>query len=316
MTPFGPMGFVLFAALGVALLATFFLWHPVAADVKKRVDVLVGGVAERAREDRAELAAPRSRIDILKQFFMLGMPRKWGVGSRPLTFLLAALTAGAVTWLVCQSMIGLPLWLTVPLMVVGGWSGAHILARLEQGKSDERFTELFPEAIDMIVRMLRAGLPVSGAIRTVAKEAQPPVNRIFASLADQIAIGMTFEDALGIGSERIGLPDFRFFAAAVALQHTTGGNLVTTLETLSEIIRRRRAVRLKARAATAEVRMSAYVLGAMPFCVFGALIFVNPDYLKPLVTDSRGNVMLFIAIALLASAFLIMRRMMRSVSRT
>jgi len=307
------VAFLLFAVSGAAILTLLFLWHPISADVKRRVDSLVGGVAVRARESRGEVAAPQSRLLILRQFVTLGMPRKWGVASPPVTLALAGATAAAAVWLLSRSAFGLPTLMAFPLVAIGAWFGPHLLARMEQGKAEKRFVDLFPEAIDMIVRMLRAGLPVSAAIRTVAKEAPAPINGIFAALADQIEIGMSFEDALGIGSERIGLPDFRFFAAAVALQHTTGGNLVATLEILGEIIRRRRVVRMKARAATAEVRMSAYVLGALPFLVFGALIFVNPGYLTPLVTDPRGNVMLIAAFSMLLIAFLSMRSMMRSV---
>lgn len=316
MSDLASIAFIVIASSGAALLTIFFFWQPASADIKKRVDVLVGGVAARARENRGEIAVHRGRMDALTQIFTLGMPRKWGVAARPLTFVLASVAACAVAVLFCFITLKLPLWLAIPLVALASWLGPHILARMQQGKADKRFVDLFPEAIDMIVRMLRAGLPVSAAIRTVAQEAPAPVNGVFASLADQIDIGMSFEDALGIGSERIGLPDFRFFAAAVALQHTTGGNLVTTLEILGEIIRRRRVVRMKARAATAEVRMSAYVLGALPILVFGELILVNPTYLRPLITDPRGNVILAIAISLLLTAFLTMRHMMRGVLHT
>ena len=244
---------------------------------------------------------------------MLGMPRKWGVSSRPLTFVLAGITAGGAAWLLSHSALGFPVWMAAPLVAAAAWIGPNVLAKMEQGRADKRFVDLFPDAIDMIVRMLRAGLPVSTAIRTVATESPAPIDGVFRALADEIDIGMSFEDALGIGSERIGLPDFRFFAAAVALQHTTGGNLVATLEILVEIIRRRRVVRMKAKAATAEVRMSAYVLGAMPFGVFGVLVILNPGYLTPLLTDRRGNIMLVVGVGLLLAAFLTMRRMMRSV---
>jgi tight adherence protein B len=314
MAQVGIIAIVLLAASAAALLVAFFLWNSVSAEVNRRVDVLAGGMAARALENRGEIPVPYSELDILKYLFTLGMPRKWGVDARPLTFALASLTAGATAWLLSQAMHGLPVWIRIALVALCAWLGPHLLARMEQGKAEKRFVDLFPDAIDMIVRMLRASLPVGVAIRTVGKEAPAPINCVFSSLADQIEIGITFEDALGIGSQRIGLPDFRFFAAAVALQHTTGGNLITTLEILGEIIRRRHAIRMKARAATAEVRMSAYVLGSMPFFVFGALFFVNPKYLTPLFVDPRGKVILVVSFSLLLGAFVTMRRMMRSVT--
>ena len=108
---------------------------------------------------------------------------------------------------------------------------------------------------------------------------------IFTNLADQMAIGITFEDALAVAGERVGLPDFRFFVVAVALQRATGGNLASTLEILSEIMRKRRAMRMKAKAVTGEVRMSAYVLGSMPFFIIGGLLVMTPDYLQPLIAE-------------------------------
>jgi tight adherence protein B len=102
----------------------------------------------------------------------------------------------------------------------------------------------------------------------------------------------------------------------VALQQTTGGNLAVTLETLSEIIRKRRAVRLKAKAATAEIRASAMVLGAIPFFIVGVLLVVSPGYLQPLITDPRGNIIIGAAVLGLVLAFVTMRTMMRSAMRT
>jgi tight adherence protein B len=169
-----------------------------------------------------------------------------------------------------------------------------------------------PDAIDMVVRVVRAGLPVGVAIRTVGQEAEPPLSTVFVKIADQADIGRPLGQALATTSETVGNPDFRFFAVAVALQQATGGNLTATLETLSEIIRRRRAVRLKARAATAEVRISGIVLGAIPFVVAGALLMVAPTYLAPLFADPRGNIILGLALLGLLLAGITMRAMIRN----
>ncbi len=174
--------------------------------------------------------------------------------------------------------------------------------------------EAFPDTIDMVIRMLRAGVPITGAVRSVGEEAPPPVNELFANLADQMAIGITFEDALAKAGQRVGLPDFRFFVVAVSLQRATGGNLATTLDILSDIMRKRRAMRMKARATTGEVRMSAYVLGAIPFLVIGGLLVITPNYLEPLIDDPRGNVIIAMAVGSLVIGFGIIRHMMHSVT--
>ena len=148
-------------------------------------------------------------------------------------------------------------------------------------------------------------------ISTVGQEAEPPLSTVFVKIADQTDIGLPLDQALATTSDSVDNPDFRFFAVAVALQQATGGNLTVTLETLSQIIRKRRAVRLKARAATSEVRISGIVLGAIPFVVTGLLLTVAPDYLAPLFADPRGNIILGMAVLGLLLAGITMRAMMR-----
>jgi tight adherence protein B len=303
---------ILLAAAVAAGLGGFFLWRPASGEIARRVDALIGRAGRDGGIKRDRAFRDRG-LEFVKHIFLLGLPRTWGVHAGPIIFVLVALAAGAAAWFLCRFGLGLPPVAAAPLGAAGGWIAGHFLARAQQARAEQRFVDLLPDAIAMVVRMLRAGLPVSVTIRTVGKEAVSPVNHVFAALADQLEIGITFEDALGIAAERIGLPDFRFFAAAVALQHSTGGNLVATLEILAEIIRRRRVVRLKARAATAEVRLSAYVLGAIPLCVLGALVVLNPGYLTPLLSDPRGNFMLGVAFVMLLAAFVVMRQMMRGV---
>ena len=308
-----PVAMVLSAG-SVVLFAIFFLWNPVSERIRTRVDTLLTE-GRQGQEVLEGVFAPSTSMRFFKRLFMLGMPRKWGVNIRPLTLFLVGLVAGGFGWLLSRPVAGLPLVASLPLAAIAFWSVPNILARQRQSAADDRFVELFPEAIDMIVRVLRAGLPVTRAIRVVAQEAPAPINEVFASMADRVDIGMSFEDALAIASERIGLSDFGFFAAAVALQSATGGNIISTLEILADIIHRRHAVKMKARAATAEVRMSAYLLSSLPFIIFGLLAVVSPGYMAPLVADPRGNAILLLAGIMLLFAFLSMRYMMRSVAR-
>jgi tight adherence protein B len=304
---------IMLAAASAALAASVFLWRPVFEQIQRRLDMLaIGAPGARARAEH--VFTPSAGLSLLARVFVLGMPRKWGVSTTPLTLLLLGLVAGALTWLVAHQVARLPVAATLPLALIAFWLAPNILAKLEQGKADDRFVKLFPDAIDMMVRMLRASLPVQRAIRIVAEEAPAPMNGVFRSMADRLNIGVSFEDALAIESDRIGLADFRFFAAAIALQTTTGGNIVTSLEILADIIHRRHAVQMKAWAATAEVRMSTYVLSALPLVVLGALAIVTPAYMAPLISDPRGNLILLLVGALLLAALLSMRFMMRSVA--
>jgi len=225
------------------------------------------------------------------------------------------LVGAGASWLVLHSVLHLSNLFAPPLCLVATFLAPRTLLKHQQTGADKEFTEVFPDAIDMVIRMLRAGLPVGAAVRSVGEEAPPPVNEIFTSLADQMAIGISFEDALTDAGETVGLSDFKFFAVAISLQRATGGNLATTLDILSDLMRKRRAVRMKARATTGEVRMSAYILAAIPFLVIGGLLIMTPDYLNPLIHDPRGKVIIAVAVASLVSGFAIIRQMMLSVTR-
>lgn len=252
---------------------------------------------------------------LLRRFFTAGKPYTWGMHAGTMLMLLLFLCGAALAW--------------VPLVVVieAGTTAAtigclglgYVIPRLwlqrEQAASEQKFQELLPDTIDMAIRMLRAGMPIGVALRAIGAEAPPPVSTVFSRVADQMAIGIPFEVALSEAGEIIGLADFRFFAVATALQRATGGNLTATLDILSDIMRKRRAVRLKAKAATGEVRMSAYILGAMPFLIIGALVLMSPQYMQPLITDRRGNYILMAAAGSLLLGFGTMHRMMRSVTR-
>ncbi|MDR3470276.1 MAG: type II secretion system F family protein [Devosia sp.] len=308
---------IVLTLLAAAAFLGFAFWRPVPRDVRKRVDATIGATPTSS----AQLAQPRSsslrkRIEGFRHLFILGLDHSWGVHATAATLLLIGLIAGSGVWLLTRSLLGLPLPLALLLSAAAFWIAPNRFAAMQQDRADRAFLDLFPDAIDMIVRVLRAGLPVNAAIRTVAHDTPPPLSEIFTAVADQVDIGITFEDALGISSDRTGLADYRFFAAAVGLQRKTGGNLITALEILVDMIRRRRTVRLKAKAATAEERTSAYVLAAMPFIIIAGLLAVNPAYLMPLLTDSRGNIILIVAAVMLGMAFLTMRYLMRWAVRT
>ncbi len=250
----------------------------------------------------------------LRQIFAVGKRYRWGMQSGVAILLPVAIGSAAIAWILTYRMLGNSIDLATPVSAVAFFMIPRWVLLRQQKVAERQFMELFPSGIDMMVRMLRAGLPISSAVRSIQLETPPPLNMVFGSIADQVTLGAPFEKALDIASDRIGLPDFRFFAVALNLQHATGGNLAATLEILSDLLRKRRAVRLKAAAATAEVRVSAYVLGAIPFVTIGALLYMVPGYIAPLFHDKRGQVILAAAVVLLLLAFMAMRGMIRRVT--
>ncbi|MBU6498120.1 MAG: type II secretion system F family protein [Rhodospirillales bacterium] len=165
----------------------------------------------------------------------------------------------------------------------------------------------FPDALAMIVRSVRVGIPLAEGIRTVAREALPPTRTEFASLHDQLAIGMTLDDALHDLAERNGLAEYRFFATALALQSQTGGGLSEALETLADVMRKRLALRQRASALAAEAKTSIVILAALPFVSGGALAVMNPAYIGRLFNETSGQHVLAAAILSLVSGLLVMR---------
>jgi len=169
----------------------------------------------------------------------------------------------------------------------------------------------FPDALAMIVRAVRVGLPIVEAIRVVARENPEPTAREFAGLVAQTAIGVPLDQALREMAERNRLPEYRFFATALSLQSQTGGGLAETLENLADTIRKRVAAKLRGHALAAEARMSSYILGGLPLVAGAMLSAVNPGYMAVLFTDPSGRSLLLVATAMLLGGAFIMRIMIR-----
>jgi tight adherence protein B len=169
------------------------------------------------------------------------------------------------------------------------------------------FTTRFPEAIELLVRGLKSGLPVGETLNVVAKEIPGPVGEEFKIVTEKIKIGKTMEDALQDTADRLGTPEFQFFVITLAIQRETGGNLAETLSNLADVLRKRAQMKLKIRAMSSESKASAYIVGSLPFVVFALVWSVNPEYLGGFFTETRlmiaggvGLVWMGIGVAIMA----------------
>jgi tight adherence protein B len=151
----------------------------------------------------------------------------------------------------------------------------------------KKFNTNFPDAIELMVRGLRSGLPITETLGIVAGEIPGPVGVEFRMVADKMKIGRTMEAALQETSDRLGTPEFQFFVITLAIQRETGGNLAETLSNLADVLRKRAQMRLKIRAMSSESKASAYIVGALPFIVFGLVWMINPRYMGGFFTDER-----------------------------
>ena len=212
------------------------------------------------------------------------------------------------------ALIGLTSIGTVPAPLIGLFLGMGLpyLAVSRMGnRRVAAFIELFPDAIDLMVRALRSGLPISEAIVGAGQEIADPVGCELRLIESGMRLGRDLEALLWDIAKRIDAPEFRFFIIALSVQRETGGNLAETLANLAEALRRRRQMRAKVRAMSSETRATTMILGGLPVVVIGLLMLTSPDYLRPLFHDPRGHVLCGIAVAMLVIGVTIMNKMAR-----
>ncbi|VBT48493.1 type II secretion system protein [Burkholderia pseudomallei] len=162
--------------------------------------------------------------------------------------------------------------------------------------------------LDLIIRAVRAGIPVAQAIGTAGRESEEPVRATFRAMGDALRVGADLKDVLEQQAERLQLADFSFFGVCLVLQRETGGNLTETLENLSGIIRTRRDIRMKTRALTAEGRIASKIIAAVPFAIAGFLFVVNRPYVNLLFHTRAGHKMLILAAVLLTVGLAMIRK--------
>jgi tight adherence protein B len=182
---------------------------------------------------------------------------------------------------------GAPILLALFLSLFLGVGAPHFFIGKMIKRRINKFNSNFPDAIDLMVRGLRSGLPITETLGIVASEIQGPVGIEFRIVSDKMKIGRTMEVALQETADRLGTPEFQFFVITLAIQRETGGNLAETLSNLSDVLRKRAQMKLKIRAMSSESKASAYIVGSLPFIVFGLVYMMNPSYMGHFFTDQR-----------------------------
>ena len=177
--------------------------------------------------------------------------------------------------------------LSIGVGLVLGAGLPHFVVNNRIKKRGSNFTNKFPDAIELLVRGLRSGLPVTETLGVVSSEVPGPVGEEFKLVTERIKIGRTMEDALQETADRLNTPEFSFFVITLAIQRETGGNLAETLSNLANVLRMRAQMKLKIRAMSSESKASAYIVGSLPFLVFTMIWWINPKYLGGFFTDER-----------------------------
>ena len=227
------------------------------------------------------------------------------------TLILMSAAAAAVTMYVGQKILAMPLLFNIGMAAAAALFMPYSFVKGETKKRRTKFLDIFPDAIDLIVRAIRAGIPISESIAAAGRELEEPLAGEFRRIAEEIAIGVSPERVLTEATERIRIPDFNFFCVTLVLQRETGGNLAETLENLSGLLRKRREMRLKVVALTAEGRFTSKILGGLPFLVMGALFVLNRSYVDLLFSDPQGQMFLGIAVGLILTGLVMLNQMIK-----
>lgn len=211
---------------------------------------------------------------------------------------------GVATSVVFTILFGLPGIITgiVPAIL------PYWLLRQAGNKRQKRLLEQLPDALDLMARSMQAGLGLSDAFRLAAEEMPLPLAAEFGRVFEEVRLGRDYREALTNLLERNhGVFDLRLFVSSVLLQRETGGNLIEILDNIATTIRNRFLFQAKVKALTAEAKFSAYILGGLPIGVAGLIFVVNADYLKPLVSDPIGNLLLLYCLGSYSFGIFIMR---------
>lgn len=196
---------------------------------------------------------------------------------------------------------------------VGGFVGVLGLPRWFVGMlvagRQKKFSNQLADAIDIIVRGVKSGLPLGQCLRIIAAESPEPLRLEFQNLCDAQAMGVPLDQSMQRMFERMPLPEVNFFSIVLIIQQKTGGNLSESLGNLSTVLRSRKLMKEKVKALSAEAKASAMIIGALPFCVMATVYVTKPDYIMILFTDPMGHLILLGATIMMTAGILIMRNM-------
>ncbi|MFA6019140.1 MAG: type II secretion system F family protein [Rhodospirillales bacterium] len=235
-------------------------------------------------EDRAKAkkSSGKSLRDMLLQANLDWTPTKYYVVSAIFAlvgtalYLLKGFSPMIAPLVVLTLGIGVPRW----------------LLRRKATKRQKAFIFKFADAVDVIVRGIRSGLPVAECLNIIGREMPEPIGLEFRLIVEGQKLGLTMDEVMERALVRMPTPELSFFAIVLSIQQQTGGNLADTLSKLSDVLRGRKKLKDKIQSLSSEAKASAMIIGSLPFFVTGLLYLVNPDYLMVLFTNPTGHVLI------------------------
>jgi tight adherence protein B len=255
-------------------------------------------------EDKQKEKARRSSSPSLTERL-----RQSGLGWSRTTYFIICMATGLMAYLVTDFAIGLSPLVAVGLSIMIGMLVPRSYVGFNRNRRLAAFGNELPNAVDVIVRGVRSGLPLGDCLRVIAAEGQEPVRSEFKIVVDDQTLGVPVQDAMLRLTERVPLPETSFLATVVAVQSRSGGNLTEALANLSNVLRERKKMRGKIRAMSAEAKASAGIIGALPPVVAGLLYLTSPQYISLLFTTTLGQVVLVVCAVWMSIGVLVMRAM-------
>jgi tight adherence protein B len=204
---------------------------------------------------------------------------------------------------------GFPYPLLVVPSILGGMIVVDFVVRLRGNMLANRFMKQLPDGLDTIIRGIRSGLPVIECIGTVGEEYDDPVGGHFQAISERVMLGETLDAALWRVARVIDRPEMDFLSVCISIQMETGGSLAEALGNLADLLRKRQQMKLKIKAISSEAKASAFIIGALPFVMLILLMVMSPDYIMPMFSDPRGQMMFGAALGSIATGALVMWRM-------
>jgi len=312
------LGFVAVAGFGFVLVGG----NPSQGRTLKRAQAVVGRAEAREVKGRrgASTAQEQRRKQILKtlreeerkskkaRFNIAARMQQAGLGENVRVFwIVSAVLAAAV--LLIMLVLGQPVLLAFGLSFAAGLGLPRWIVGFLANRRTKKFTEAFPDALDIITRGIKSGLPVHDSLRVIGQEASEPLAGEFKRMTENIAMGVAIDQALDGMFERMPTAEVRFFGIVLAIQSKTGGNLAEALGNLSAVIRARKLMREKIKALSGEAVASAFIIGSLPPGVVTLISMTSPDYMMPMFTDPRGKLMLMVGGVWMSLGIFVMRRM-------
>ncbi len=322
------IAFVLLAALGAGGIIYAFLYEEVSnqARQEKRYKVVQArSENERARATqrlRANDAARRKKTvqDSLKELedkqrarhkASVGLKMQISQAGLKLSmrqFIIISIACG-VGFTLLSFLLGAPNYIVLAAGVVGAFGFPRWMIGRIRAKRMQKFLNEFPNAVDVIVRGVKAGLPINDCLAIIAKEAKEPVSTEFRRVIETQQLGVPLSESVSRLYENVPLTESNFFGIVIAIQQSAGGNLSEALGNLSNVLRDRKKMKAKISAMSAEAKASAGIIAALPFLVTLMVYLTTPDYISILFTDPTGNIILICSGIWMSMGVLVMKKM-------